>query len=154
MVSAQGRKEASKSWGGEGHFKKILTSQKNFQDIPHFFVNMKKIFRIFQGFSRIYEIFPGNEKNFPEITYIQVFKSALWAKNAILMTIFNARKGHLAPGKRALGKTWGACPPPVPTPLLAPFYRPFCTSDVRELFENPSLNHANTLDVQEKKIKN
>jgi hypothetical protein len=33
------------------------------------------------------------------------------------MKIFHAKKGHFAPGKRALAKTWGAWPPPVPTPL-------------------------------------
>jgi hypothetical protein len=35
------------------------------------------------------------------------------------MKIFHAKKGHFAPGKRALAKTWGglAAPPPVPTPL-------------------------------------
>jgi hypothetical protein len=36
------------------------------------------------------------------------------------MTIFNARKVHFAPGKRALGKTWGAWPPPAPPGSYAP----------------------------------
>ena len=36
------------------------------------------------------------------------------------MTIFNARKGHFAPGKRALGKTWGAWPPLAPPGSYAP----------------------------------
>ena len=41
--------------------------------------------------------------------------------------IFHARKGHSAPGKRALGKTWGGLPPsppgsyaPARTPYAAP----------------------------------
>ena len=73
---------------------------------------MIKIFRIYQKICRKYDIFQGKEKHFPEITYIQVFKSALRAKNAILMTF--SRK------KRALGETWveaGPPGPPVPTPL-------------------------------------
>jgi hypothetical protein len=45
--------------GGGGSF------QKFFPDIPHFFVNMKKIFPIYQKIFRIYDIFPGNEKNCP-----------------------------------------------------------------------------------------
>ena len=50
--------------GGEGG----SSFQKNFPDIPHFFVNIKTFFPIYQKFFRIYDIFPGNEKNFPEIT--------------------------------------------------------------------------------------
>ena len=55
---------------GGGHLKKKIfwTYQKNFPDTPHFFVNMKKNFWIYQKIFRIYYIFPGNEKNFPEIT--------------------------------------------------------------------------------------
>jgi hypothetical protein len=52
------------------------------------------------------------------IFFPETKKIALWAKNAILMTIFNARKGHFAPGKRALGKTWGAWPPRFLRPWL------------------------------------
>jgi hypothetical protein len=57
-------------WGlGEVISKKISGhTKKNFPDIPHFFVNMKKIFLIYQKNFRIYDIFPGNENNFPEIT--------------------------------------------------------------------------------------
>jgi ribosomal protein S27E len=63
----RGVRKLLKVGGGEGHFKKILTSQKNFPDIPHFFVNMKNIFRIFQkffpdiwNFSRKWKKFSGN----------------------------------------------------------------------------------------------
>ena len=35
------------------------------------------------------------------------------------MNFFHGKKGHFATEKRALAKTWGACPPPVPTPLPA-----------------------------------
>ena len=37
-----------------------------------------------------------------------------------LNDIFHARKGHFAPGKRALGKTWGGLPPPAPPGFYAP----------------------------------
>ena len=67
---------------------------------------MKKIFRIYQKFFRIYDIFPGKEKNFPEIT-VSCFQKCPLGKKCNLNDIFHARKGHFAPGKRALGKTWG-----------------------------------------------
>jgi hypothetical protein len=55
--------------GVGGHLKKIFrSSQKNFPYIPHFFLNTKKTFRIYQKNFRIYDIFPGNENIFPEIT--------------------------------------------------------------------------------------
>ena len=38
-------------------------------------------------------------------------------KKCNLNDIFRAKKGHFAPEKRALGKTWGDLAPPVPTPL-------------------------------------
>ena len=108
--------------GGGGNLKKIFrTYQKKFQDISHFFLNMKKIFRIYLKILRKYDIFQGKEKHFQEITYIQVFKSALWAKNAILMTFFTQEKGmHFAPEKRALGETWGEAGPPWPPRFLHP----------------------------------
>jgi hypothetical protein len=93
---------------GGGHLKKILRIyQKNFPDIAHFFLNMTKIFRIYQKFFSKYDIFPEGEKKFPEITSIQVFKSALWAKNAILMTFFTQEKGTLLPEKGHLEKLGG-----------------------------------------------
>jgi hypothetical protein len=54
--------------------------EKNFPDMP-------------KKFSGYMIFFTEMNKNFPEITYIQVFKSALWAKNAILMTFFTQEKG-------------------------------------------------------------
>jgi hypothetical protein len=53
---------ATGGWGGARSF------QKNFPDIPHFFVNMKKIFPIYHKIFQINHIFHRNEKNFPEIT--------------------------------------------------------------------------------------
>ena len=47
------------------------------------------------------------------------FQKCHLGKKCNLNDIFHARKGHFAPGKRALGKTWGGPGPlPVPTPLL------------------------------------
>ena len=60
-----------KSWrrgGGEVSKKFFRTYLKNFSDISHFFLNMKKIFRIHRKIFRIYHIFPGREKIFPKIT--------------------------------------------------------------------------------------
>jgi hypothetical protein len=48
-------------------------------------------------------------------------------KKCNLNDIFHARKGHFAPGKRAFGKTWGACPPPPPgsyAPARTPYTAP------------------------------
>ena len=58
----------------------------------------------------IYDIFP-NFNIFPEITYIEVFKRALWLKKAILMNFFPGKKGHFATKKRALPKLGGPGPP-------------------------------------------
>ena len=79
---------------------------------------MIKIFRIYQKIFRKYDIFQRKEKHFPEITYIQVFKSALWAKNAILMT-FSRKKRALCSRKKGTWRNLGGGPPgpPVPTPL-------------------------------------
>ena len=63
----------------------------------------------------IYDIFPGNEKKFPEITNSSFQKCSL-GKKCNVNDIFHTRKGHFAPGKRALGKTWGALAPPCPPP--------------------------------------
>ena len=94
-----------------GHLKKIFrTYQKNFPDIPHFFLHMKKCFRIYRKILGKYDIFRGKEKSFPEITYIQVFKSALWAKNAILMTFLKQEKA-LCSRKKSTWKNLGAWPP-------------------------------------------
>jgi hypothetical protein len=62
------------------------SSQKNFPDIP------KK----FSGYTTF---LPKYEKNFPDIP--KNFSD----KKCNLNDIFHARKGHFAPGKRALGKT-------------------------------------------------
>jgi hypothetical protein len=41
------------------------------------------------------------------------FQKCLLGKKCNLNDIFHGRKGHFAPGKRALWKTrWGACPSP------------------------------------------
>ena len=41
---------------GGGHLKNIFrTYQKDFPDISHFFLNIKKIFRIYQNIFRIYD---------------------------------------------------------------------------------------------------
>jgi hypothetical protein len=45
-----------------GHTKKIVP------DIPHFFLNMEKIFRIYQKIFRIHHIFPEMKKIFRKIT--------------------------------------------------------------------------------------
>jgi hypothetical protein len=47
--------------GGGSSQKHFPDYQKNFPDIPHFFLNMRKIFRK-------YDISPGKEKKFPQIT--------------------------------------------------------------------------------------
>ena len=94
-------------WGVGGHLKKLFrTYRKNFPDKPHFFLHTKKCFRTYRKILRKCDIFPGKEKIFPEITYIQVFKSALWAKNAILMTFFTQEKA-LLPKKEHLAKLGG-----------------------------------------------
>jgi hypothetical protein len=64
--------------------------------------------------------FPEIKTFFPKITYIEVFKSALWVKNSILIKFFHGKKGTLQPKKGHLPKLGGARPPlapPVPTPL-------------------------------------
>jgi hypothetical protein len=54
---------------------------------------------------------------FPEIKKISgnnidsSFQKCPLVKKCNLKDLFHARKGHFAPGKRALGKTWGAWPP-------------------------------------------
>jgi hypothetical protein len=67
---------------------------------------MKKIFRIYQKNFRIYDIFPGKEKNFPEIT-VSCFQKCPLGKNAILMTFFTQEKGTLLPEKGHLAKLGG-----------------------------------------------
>ena len=98
--------------GGKGHLKKIFpTYQKHFPDISHFFLNVKKFFQIYQKIFPIYDFFPETKTT----TQIQVFKSALWPKNAILMTFFTLEKGTLLPEKghfANLGGGGGGCPPP------------------------------------------
>jgi hypothetical protein len=75
---AQGRRKLLKVGRGpgfEGHFsnkkwhvKIFLEIEMLATDISHFFLNMKKFFRTYKKILRIYDIFPRNEKNFPEIT--------------------------------------------------------------------------------------
>jgi hypothetical protein len=94
------------------------SSQKNFPDI-------QKIFSGYITFFPKYEKnFPHIPKNFPDLCYFSMklkkfsrnnmnssFQKCPLGKKYNLNDIFHARKGHFAPGKRALGKTWGAWPP-------------------------------------------
>jgi hypothetical protein len=59
----------------------------------------------------IYHFFPESEKNFLENNKSSFQKCPL-GKKGNPYDIFHARKGHFAPGKRALGKTWRGLPPP------------------------------------------
>jgi hypothetical protein len=61
----------------------------------------------------IYHFFPESEKNFLENNKSSFQKCPL-GKKGNPYDIFHARKGHFAPGKRALGKTWRGLPPPPP----------------------------------------
>jgi hypothetical protein len=90
---------------------------------------MKKFSGHTTNFSGDIIFFPENEKNFPGITLFypnitKFFRTYQNTKtNAIinqrplgkkcnLNDIFHGGKGHFAPGKRALLKTWGrGCPP-------------------------------------------
>jgi hypothetical protein len=123
---------------GGGHLKKIFRIyQKNFPDIPHFCLNMKTFSRIYQKIFRIY-IFFRKWKKFSGNNIDSSFQKCPLGKKCNLNDIFHARKGHFAPGKRALGKTWGAwppCPPPVPTPL---FMHIIYTSFATVLYIKPS----------------
>jgi hypothetical protein len=69
-----------------------MLSHKNFPDRPKTFSGYTTFFR---SYKKNFPDIPGNEKNFQEITEIRVFKSALWAKNAILMTFFTQEKGTI-----------------------------------------------------------
>jgi hypothetical protein len=72
---------------------------------------MKKNFRIYQKKVFVYMIFSRKcKKMFGNNINSSVQKCPL-GKKCNLNDIFHARKGHLAPGKRALWKIWGACPP-------------------------------------------
>ena len=58
----------------------------------------------------MYDIFPEIKK-FSGNNINSSFHKCPLGKKCNLNDIFHARKGHFAPGKRALGKTWGAWPP-------------------------------------------
>ena len=119
--------------GVGGHLKKIFrTYQKNFPDISHFFLNNYE------------KNFPDIPKNFPDIWYfsrkrkkfsgnsiVASFQKCPLGKKCNLNDIFHARKGHFAPGKRALGKTWGAWPPGPYAPACKPHWRLITTEQYK-----------------------
>jgi hypothetical protein len=49
------------------------------------------------------------------------YQKCPFVKKSNLNDLFHARKGHFAPGKRALGKTWRAWPPLAPR-FLRPWF--------------------------------
>jgi hypothetical protein len=84
----------------------FLKYEKNFPDIP-------KKFPDIWYFSRKWKHFSGNNID-------SSFQKYALVKKCNLNDIFHARKGHFAPGKRALGKTWGEPGPPGPPGSYAP----------------------------------
>ena len=104
--SAQGRRKHLKFFFGgagfEGHFSNERAS---------------KIW----CFSRKWKTFCGHNIN-------SSFQKCPLGKKCNLNEIFHARKGHFAPGKRALWKTWGAWP--------SRFLRPWISRQFTEMWNN------------------
>jgi hypothetical protein len=82
-------------------------------------------------------------KNFFRNNIDLSFQKCPLGKKCNLNDIFHARKGHFAPEKRALGKTWGCLAPPAPPPVPTPLSE---GPSIRwEVDEGPSLKTSSSL---------
>jgi hypothetical protein len=101
--------------GGGGHLKKSFPDiPKKFSGYTTFFPKYEKKFSdIPKNFQDIW-YFPRKLKKFSGNIIDSSFQKCPLGKKCNLNDIFHARKGHFAPGKSALGKTWGAWPPATP----------------------------------------
>jgi hypothetical protein len=99
--------------GGGGHLKKFSGHIKNCSgDIIFFPEYEKKVPGITQFYPNITTFF----RTYQNTKTNAIINQRPLGKKCNLNDIFHGGKGHFAPGKRALLKTWALCPR-VPTPL-------------------------------------